>query len=498
MIPEHRQIPLELCPALALLLRDPAWLERLTPEQVAVALHAWELWARPEQRVPSHDWSTCGWDSARGFGKTAGICAWVNAEVEAGRETKIGLMAPTEARTEEVQIKGLIAAAPPWFVPERFSRDGSSGLRWPNGVEAISFTSATSGGARGGNFSLAWFTEIVDYRANTRSEAFANLATATRVGRARILWDSTSKGRNEVLEGLRAANARDPRTHVIIGGTMFQNPHLSDQYLKREWNARSGVRREEESLGRHFSQADGALWDQAWIDRTRVEAPPELEIRHVGIDPASSVSETSDDTGLCLGGRGRDGHAYILEDRSGRHKAAQWGDIALDWMPTGGRSTVETNQGGDQTVEVLRGRASNRGLRVYELGRAERWPELEPGVVYVRRQFSRDSKGTRAEGPSVEFEAGRCHIVGEQHDLEREMTTYVPGERKSPNRLDAMVFVISELRGLNDNSEPVDTAGASAAATRVSELLAGRVAAGATPRRVEPLPGNWTRPRMGF
>jgi phage terminase large subunit-like protein len=279
---------------------------------------------------------------------------------------------------------------------------------------------------------------------------------------------------------------------------MFQNPHLSDTYLKREWNARSGVRREEESLGRHFSQAAGALWDQEWIDRTRVDAAPALEIRHVGIDPASSVSETADETGLCLGGRARDGQAYVLEDRSGRHKPDRWGDIALDWMPHGGRCTVETNQGGDQTVEVLRSRATNRGQRVYELGRGEKWPEPEPGVVYVRRQFSRDSKGTRAEGPSVEWQAGRAHIVGELPDLEREMTTYVPGERKSPNRLDAMVFVVSELRGLGVNAEDRDSAGEASAAVRISELLSERSRRGAAPARVEPVPSGWSRPKMGF
>lgn len=497
-VPEHDRIPLGLCPALALTRLDRAWLDKLTPEQIAVLLHVWEIWARPEQRVPAHGWSTCGYDGARGIGKTQGICPYINGEVEAGRESKIGLMAPTDARTEEIQIKGLIAAAPPWFVPERFSRDGSSGLRWPNGVEAISFTSATSGGARGGNFSLSWFTEIVDYKPNTRAEAFANLSTATRAGRGRILWDSTSKGRNEVLEMLRAAHARDPRTHVIIGGTMFQNQHLSDQYLRREWWSRSGVRREEESLGRHFSQAAGALWEQEWIDRTRVDVAPPIEIRHVGIDPASSVSDTADETGLCLGGRGFNGHAYLLEDKSGRHKPDRWGDIALDWLPTGGRCTVETNQGGDQTVEVLRARATNRGLRVYELGRGEKWPEPEAGVIVVRRQFSRDSKGTRAEGPSVEWESGRGHIVGELPDLEREMTTYVPGERKSPNRLDAAVFVASELLGLNKNTEDRDSAGEAAAAVRISELLAEQSKRGAAPRRVEPVPGSWSRPKMGF
>jgi phage terminase large subunit-like protein len=482
-------------PAMAAGRIDPTWLSRLTAEQLLVLPHIWEIWARPSQRITHSNWSTFGLDGARGWGKTRGICAEICRRVEAGEERLIGLMAPTEERTKEVQISGLIEAAPPWFVPEPV--DG--GLRWPNGVRAEAFTSATSGGARGGNFSLSWFTEIVDYKAATRLEAFNNLATATRVGRAQIMWDSTSKGRNEVLEALRAANARDPDAHVIVGGTMFENYLLSDEYLRREWNSRTGVRRDEECLGKHFSQAAGALWEQEWIDRTRVDFAPELEVEHVGIDPASSTGEKADETGLCRGGRARNGQVYILEDRTGRHKPERWGDIALDWMPNGGQCTVETNQGGDQSVYVLRSRAENRGLRVVEIGREDAWPEPQPKTIFVRKQFSRLSKGARADGPAVEFEAGRGHLVGEHPDLEREMTTYVPGEGKSPNRLDAMVFVVTELRGLNVNGEQHDpTESCAVAASLFDELAKRSRAAAATPRRVEPLHQGWTRPRLGF
>jgi phage terminase large subunit-like protein len=496
LAPEHERIAPVVSPALALTIRDQKWLDSLSPEELIVLLSMWELWARPEQRIPTHGWSTCGYDGARGFGKTAVICAEINRRVEAGEETLIGLMAPTEERTREVQIDGLIAAAPPWFVPEQVE----GGLRWPNGVKAEAFTSATSGGARGGNYSLAWFTEIVDYKAHTREEAFRNLATATRKGRAQIFWDSTSKGRNEVLEQLRAAHARDPRMHPIIGGTMFQNLTLDDAYLRREWWSYAGVRREEEILGRHFSQAEGALWEQAWIDATRVDVAPTIEVEHVGIDPAfTTSSDYADETGLSRCGRASDGHVYVLEDRSGRYKPDRWGDIALDWMPRGGRCTIETNQGGDMNVYVLRSRAETRGLRVREIGRENDWPEPEDRVVFVRRQFSRESKGTRADGPSVEWQARRCHIVGELPDLEREMTTYVPGSGKSPNRLDAVVFAVTELRELNRNDEGRDASGEAQAAKRISDLLAERTRAPSP--RVEPLAAaarTWARPRLGM
>ena len=44
------------------------------------------------------------------------------------------------------------------------------------------------------------------------------------------------------------------------------------------------------------------------------------------------------------------------------------------------------------------------------------------------------------------FEQGRIHLVGEFPFLEEELCTWIPGvSRESPNRLDAMVWAITEL-----------------------------------------------------
>ncbi len=465
---------------IAALRRDPEFWRKLEPAAKVMLAARFRYFARPEQIIPRHAWRTFGLDGARGLGKTTCVASEINASVEAGLESCIGLMAPSELRVHEVQIAALVATAPPWFVPEVRKQQ----LVWPNGVAAMIFTPGAPDAPRGGNFSTAWATEIVAWPQSTAVDAWNNLTTATRAGRKRVLWDSTNKGRNAVLESLRAANQRDPRENIIVGGTIFDAMHYDPVYLRAEWNKYTGVRRDEELLGRHFAQAAGALWSQTTIDRLRVAVAPALVLEHVGIDPGFGVGEKNDMTGLHRAGLGVDGHVYLLEDRTGHHEPEAWGRIAIDWMPRGGRSTLETNQGGNLNVGPMRSAAKDRGLRVVTIGREDDWPPADEGVVFVREVHSRENKGTRADGPAAETEAGRVHVVGELPDLELEMTTYEPGgTRKSPNRLDVAVFCITELAALNAGSAD-DPAGDMRAWASALKQLGARPARGRAP-------GSW-------
>ena len=56
-------------------------------------------------------------------------------------------------------------------------------------------------------------------------------------------------------------------------------------------------------------------------------------------------------------------------------------------------------------------------------------------------------KAVRAEPIAALYEKGRCHHVGTFADLEDEMTNWTPGDSDSPNRLDALVWAITELKG---------------------------------------------------
>lgn len=466
------------------------WWESL-PTPVKVSL-LWRLdpWSRPEQRIPDHRWRTCGLTAGRGWGKSRTIARYIHARVMGGRESHIALMAPSEDRADEVQLKPLIEYAPPWERPKA----KAGGLVWPNGVRAVVFT-PESKSARGDNFSLSWCSEIVDWKPSTREDAFKNLATATRIGEQRILWDSTAKGRNEVRAMLEDLHARDPVEHVIIPGTMFDNPLRSTAYLRGQWLSYAGVRREEELFGASFRESAGALWKQAWLDATRVTTAPELESWIVTVDPALSSHESADETGIIAGGRARDGHVYVVEDASGKLGFDEWGDRAIDLAhprrPGAGKIGIERKRIGEGAFGNLKARADTRKLRIKSIGKDEPWPAWDPGCIFVREYSPQETKGTRAEGPAAETEAGRVHLVDPGWpdaprfaDLERELVTYVPGTTKrSPNRLDAFAYVVTELRELRLDS-PLDHAREAAAAAALNAALNERLRAGS------PLPGR--------
>jgi phage terminase large subunit-like protein len=438
----------QIMPGRGISVLDPSFFKNLSESEWLIVQHLHELWLRPEQRLPKHDWRTFGIIAGRGWGKSHALAVEINHRVEKGEAHAVALMGPNAKRTEEVQIQFLLELAPPWFRPERYAK----GLRWPNGVQALTFTPEAPERSRSGNFDLTWCCELVDWQTDRREEAWNNIATATRVGKAQILWDTTSKGKNSLILKRELANVSDPDIDIIQRGTTFDNPLLSRKYIAAvcAQYAHGGRRYEEEILGKVFAESAGAAWQQAWLDQNRrLVAPTNPELVIVGVDPALSDHVDADATGIIVGARGQDGHVYLLEDLTGKHKPNAWGDIVVQQCATRAAGVIlERNRAGDYLLELIRSRALTRGLTVEELTKDRPFPARRPGVIYVREVVSYSNKSTRAEGPASETQAGRVHIVGYLDALELEFTTYEQGDRKSPNRYDAAVFVISELRNL--------------------------------------------------
>lgn len=448
----------------------PAFIAELTPEERLVLPYVHDLFLRPNQRIPSHDWRYCGFVSGRGFGKTYGIAAEINRRVREGHSYAPALQAPTDDRVEDVQIKELIRTSPPWFRAERYRGT----VRWPNGVQAETFTPEAPGRSRSGNFDLVWLTELVDWQATTRDDAFDNLTTACRTGAAQVFWDTTSKGRNSVIKKLTELSAEDPYNYPIIRGSSFDNPILTAKYLKSLCDNYTGRRYEEEVLGKVFAEAEGALWQDAWLRDNSVQTPPpKPQLTIIGIDPALSAHSSADLVGLCRGSLSN-GEVYIEDDMSDRLQPHQWGDIAVDHCVNKGASgcIVERNHLGDNATFVLRSRAKEHGYQVRVLKKGKPFPQRTEGVIYVRELNQSSSKTCRAGGPAAETKAGRVHIVGTLPDLEEELTTYEPGSTRSPNRYDACVMVINELAGLDserqlDPDHDIDVAAAAAKELRL-------------------------------
>ena len=467
----------------------PTWAEDMSDAEIAAMLSAF-AWDRADQIIPTHRWRTCGLTGGRGFGKSRSVARYINAHVMAGLSRHVALCAPNEDKAKELQVKALIDYAEPGQAPTPYRK----GLLWPNGVQAVVLTPEVKDSPRGENISLAWCTEIVAWRPSSREEFWSNLTKAVRIDEERILWDSTASGRNELRAMLEDWHADDPHTHVLMPGTMFDNPLLSTAYLRAEWRSTFGARRDEELLGASFREAEGAQWTQDMLDRTRVASAPELVWICVAVDPALSDYKRADETGIAVGGRGRDGHAYVLADLSGHHSAQAWGDLAvshadprLPGPAARGRIVIERKHVGDHAAMTIKACAESRGLRMRVLGKDEPWPAPDGHTIYVRERNSNLSKGTRAEGPAVETAEGRVHLVDPGYpdapafsQVEAECTTYVDGvSSRSPNRLDALVYLVVELRELRLDSPPDHSADARAAA-EMHRQLGERLRRGAT------------------
>lgn len=177
--------------------------------------------------------------------------------------------------------------------------------------------------------------------------------------------------------------------------------------------------------------AEGALWTEAMIAAARamqINKPATRTV--VGIDPAVSSNETSDETGIVVAscyGSGQSKLYSVDGDYSGRYSPAGWAQKAIHAYNEheADAIVIETNQGGDMAESVLR----NTGFK----GR-------------VIRVHASKGKFARAEPVAALYEQGRVAHRGNLYTLENQLMEYVPGtSKKSPDRLDAKVWAITEL-----------------------------------------------------
>jgi phage terminase large subunit-like protein len=69
---------------------------------------------------------------------------------------------------------------------------------------------------------------------------------------------------------------------------------------------------------------------------------------------------------------------------------------------------------------------------------------IDPSIK-VLEVHSKYGKALRAEPITLAYEQGRVHHIGYMGDLESQMLSWIPGEGKSPDRVDALVHALTAL-----------------------------------------------------
>jgi phage terminase large subunit-like protein len=236
--------------------------------------------------------------------------------------------------------------------------------------------------------------------------------------------------------------------HVYLHARTFDNTALPQDYLDEARKMAAGYAKSRYIMGEWVAPTDGALWTPDLIgfrDPPKVYPKgietPDLARVVVAVDPAVSSNAASDETGIVVVGLGSDGRGYVLDDLSCRATPADWARRTVAALTTysADRIVAEANNGGDLVSTVI--------------GAVDALAPVT--LVHASR-----GKRTRAEPVAALYEQGRVSHVHPHPELEDQMCSYTgaAGE-ESPDRLDALVWGLSELFGLRAGDDKVWGAG---------------------------------------
>lgn len=171
-----------------------------------------------------------------------------------------------------------------------------------------------------------------------------------------------------------------------------------------------------------------ALWSRAVIARNRISPAdrPAFKRIVIAVDPAVTTNAGSDETGIIVAALGIDGHAYILDDLSGRDTPTQWARKVINAYHDyeADRVVAEVNQGGDLVEHALRTQDARISFKALRASRG---------------------KQARSEPVAALDEQGMIHHAGIFTALEDQMCSFDPDSGKSPDRVDARTWAITEL-----------------------------------------------------
>jgi phage terminase large subunit-like protein len=220
-------------------------------------------------------------------------------------------------------------------------------------------------------------------------------------------------------------------TVAVTRGTTYENrPNLArgfySKIITKYENTRLG---RQELLAEVLDDNPDALFKLTDIDEARVTKLPPLVRIVVAMDPATTSSDDSDEWGIIAAGQdGRDpAHFYILVDDSGIYTPDEAAKVAvrLYHRLNADRLVGEANNGGDMIEALVRHQDGN--------------------IAYKKVTASR-GKVVRAEPVSALYEQRRVHHNGMFAKLEDQATNWNPKiDKDSPDRMDAMVWAMTEL-----------------------------------------------------
>lgn len=399
-------------------------------EKATISLYTdWLKTARLKQLQPKESHYIWLILAGRGWGKTRTGAQDIALYALRNPNTICAVVAPTSGDLRRVCFggpSGLVEIIPKECLSEQKDMKGYSSsmseIRLHNGSKIIGYSASEPERLRGPQFHRAWADELAAWR---YPETFDQLMFSLRLGdNPQCVITTTPKPTKIIKELVLRKDVQ-----VTSGSTFENEENLADTAL-----AMLRERYEGTAMGRQelyaeiIEDIEGALWTNKMIEGMRITDDTETTLKQiiVAIDPAVTANENSDETGIVVVGKDYNERYYVLEDVSGKYSPDQWGRKAIDcyyeWQAD--RIVAEVNNGGDLVERLLR--------------------SIDNNVPYRSVRATR-GKLTRAEPISALYEQKRVHHVGYFAELESQMCSYTGETRPSPDRLDALVWGLTEL-----------------------------------------------------
>lgn len=392
--------------------------------------------ARGDQYPPlGKSWITWLLRGGRGSGKTrtgSEYTKFISKHIPI-----LAMIGPTGPAVRNVMIEGesgLIAACE--AARETFSYEPSKQrFTFESGARAQLFSAEEPDRIRGNQFGYFWADEPAHW--DDPQAAWDQAIYALRLGKRPHILATTTPLPSDFIKGLIA----DPDT-VSQGVSTYANiDNLAEVVVRKLLAKYEGTYLGRQEIhGEVIDDREGALWsseqfaeDDFYFDMDKVSFDRVL----VGIDPAGSQNKRSDLTGIIVGGKKGD-VLHAIDDLSGKFSPAGWARASINAYEkySADAIVVERNYGGDMCRATLKAEG------------------FEGRVIEAR---ATDGKRVRAEPISAKYEQhlarhrrGATRLatisnVGPLAKLESEMVSWIPGEGKSPNRVDAWVWVATAL-----------------------------------------------------
>jgi phage terminase large subunit-like protein len=360
--------------------------------------------------------------AGRGAGKTRTAAEWLAWKAISNPNTRWAIVAPTHADARDTCVEGesgILNILKEFGVLKDYNRSISE-IFLTNRSRIKLFSGEEPDRLRGPQFHGGWFDELAAFK---RPDAWDQYQFGARLGQHPQTIVTTTPRPTKLIKDLVDRKG----VHVVRGSTFDNAKNLAPSALAelklRYENTRLG---RQELYGEILDTVEGALWTREMIERARVTDIPPLIRIVVAIDPAVTNNADSDETGIVAAGITSDNHYYVLSDKSLKASPDAWARQAVNLYHDLGADKIiaETNNGGDMVTLLIK--------------------QVDHSAP-VKKVTATRGKQLRAEPISSLYEQGRVHHHGYFAELETQMCEWTPISNESPDRLDALVWAITEL-----------------------------------------------------